>query len=235
MNFETTFPLRLYINLGFREDRRADLEIEFYTHGFDAERFPAVDARWLKRTGKFSKPGWCALATSLRLLIREAERRGAESVLILEDDVVFHPEFKKRLEEIKLPRDWGIFYLGCQHVSRPDIHGPGIVRCTRAVDMHAVAVHAKYFRAVRKALAHPERISFLATMANDQAIAELQTDIPTYAAFPNLAWQRQGFSNAQEYVYSAYDQCGNQFNADPVTGLLEAMERAFPNFQNLDQ
>ena len=44
MDFGETFPLRFWINLGRREDRRHEVEGELEKAGIVAERFAAVDA-----------------------------------------------------------------------------------------------------------------------------------------------------------------------------------------------
>lgn len=49
MNFEATFPVRYWINLGRRADRRGEVEWMFERAGVRAERFPAVDARFVGR------------------------------------------------------------------------------------------------------------------------------------------------------------------------------------------
>ena len=45
MDFESAFPLRFWINLGRREDRRVETEARLPEAGIVAERFPGVDAR----------------------------------------------------------------------------------------------------------------------------------------------------------------------------------------------
>lgn len=44
MDFESAFPLRFWINLGRREDRRVETEARLGELGITAERFAAVDA-----------------------------------------------------------------------------------------------------------------------------------------------------------------------------------------------
>ena len=44
MDFETSFPMRFWINLGRREDRRVETEARLEELGLTAERFVAVDA-----------------------------------------------------------------------------------------------------------------------------------------------------------------------------------------------
>src|SRR5215217_171932 len=52
MDFEKSFPLRFWINLGRREDRRVEMEARLDEVGITAERFAAVDARWIANHGK---------------------------------------------------------------------------------------------------------------------------------------------------------------------------------------
>jgi hypothetical protein len=53
---------------------------------------------------------------------------------------------------IELPDDWGIFCPGCAHHQRPPPAGPGLVRTPDALDNHAFAVKAPYFKRVMAAL-----------------------------------------------------------------------------------
>lgn len=139
MDFEKAFPLKFWINLGSREDRRVEMAARLEEIGIAAERFAAVDARGIenRRQGarrplhglerdapatmcaaalkEAQNAGRHALALTQRLALREAARRKAPAVLLLEDDVVFHPNFRILIGAVELPDDWGIFYLGCSH------------------------------------------------------------------------------------------------------------------------
>jgi GR25 family glycosyltransferase involved in LPS biosynthesis len=88
MNIEETFPARYWINLGRREERRFETEWQLERAGITAERFPAVDARFVRKNRGYENAGRYALALSQRLAIRKAMLAGADAVLILEDDVV---------------------------------------------------------------------------------------------------------------------------------------------------
>src|SRR5690606_19647241 len=123
MDFEKTFPLRYWVNLGRRADRRGETEFRLEEAGITAERFAAVDARFIKRMALerkksvepvnalddgtvadaaeaarpvatvrgYESAGRYALALTQRMAVRQARLRGAEAVLLLEDDVVLHP------------------------------------------------------------------------------------------------------------------------------------------------
>jgi Core-2/I-Branching enzyme len=213
MNIETEFPARYWINLARRQDRRFETEYQLERAGFTAERFPAVDARYVKKTRGYASAGRYALALSQRLAIRKAMQQGAAAVLVLEDDVIFHPEFDERLAEIELPEDWGIFYLGCAHQKRPRPVGSGLVRATYALDTHAFAVKAPYYRQVMAALSRRENEIEHHARASDWFLADLHEEIPTYACFPNLAWQAANHSDLMDGTYSNYTASGEQISA----------------------
>jgi glycosyl transferase, family 25 len=68
-----------YINLDHRQDRRDRIEGELTTIGLPFERFPAIK----------QKPGILGCGKSHLAVLKEAQRRGYESVLIFEDDFQF--------------------------------------------------------------------------------------------------------------------------------------------------
>lgn len=260
MNFETAFPLRFWINLGRRQDRRVETEARLEELGIVAERFAAVDARFVRkkpetrikgrkvmklgagRTGGgldqdapatlapvaaakeirgYESAGRYALALTQRLAIREAGRRKAPAVLLFEDDVVFHPNFTTLIETVDLPDDWGIFYLGCTHNEPPVWAGRRVVRANRAVDTHAIAFSAPYYKRVLEILDRHGKPNMGIAKASDQFIAALHKEVPTYACYPNLAWQDVSSSDLLGQEYSNYHADGMQRNwTDVVTHLL---------------
>ena len=224
MNFEDEFPARYWINLGRRQDRRVETEWQLHRAGITAERLPAVDANFVRNSRGYESAGRYALALTQRLAIRKAMLAGATAVLVLEDDVVFHPEFLERIAEIEMPEDWGIFYPGCAHHKRPVSAGSGLVRTPYALDTHAFAVRAPYFRQVMAALSvRPDR-DVEHARASDWFLADLHREIPTYACYPNLAWQAVSDSDLAGGVYSNYTPSGEQrAGAGEIVGLQAEM------------
>lgn len=234
--------MRFWINLGRREDRRMDMEGRLEELGITAERFAAVNAAGVKagsgkrRTLDGPSRGWpatmkevrgyesagrYALALTQRLALREAARRGAPAVLLLEDDVVFHPNFQTLIGAVDLPENWGIFYLGCAHSENPEWAGRRVVRVSRAVDTHAVAIRAPYYRRVMEMLDRHGKPDLGVAKASDQFLALLHKEIPTYACYPNLAWQDVSDSDLIGEKYSNYTKDGRQKNwGAAVEGLL---------------
>lgn len=254
MNFEQAFPLRFWINLGRREDRRLETEARLDEIGITAERLAAVDARWIRKRPEtrsrrpeerfgagdageqvgqivptahlndvrgYESAGRYALALTQRLAIREAARRKAPAVLLFEDDVVFHPNFRTLIETVELPEDWGIFYLGCTHNEAPEWAGRRVVRASWAVDTHAIAFSARYYKRVMEILDRHRKPDLGIARASDQFIALLHKVVPAYACYPNLAWQDVSGSDLLGQEYSNYREDGLQRNwVDSVTHLL---------------
>lgn len=179
MSFEEVFPLRFFLNLGRDAGRRGEVEWQLMEAGVEAERFPAIDGRRVKNLRGFPDGKARARAVTQQLALRKARKRGASAVLLLEDDVVFHPNFHALFEELDLPEDWGLLFLGGEHLEGPEVVGRGIVQVREIRGTHAVAVRASCFREVSKALRKGASLGSLAKK-------ELT---PCYAAFPNLVWQ----------------------------------------------
>lgn len=224
MNLEHEFPARYWINLGRRQDRRVETEWQLQKAGITAERLSAVDANFVRNAHGYESAGRYALALTQRLAIRKAMLAGAKAVLVMEDDVVFHPEIIERLREIDLPEDWGIFYPGCAHHQRPVPAGDGLVRTPYALDTHAFAVRAPYFRQVMAALRVRTEQDVEHARASDWFLANLHKQIPTYACYPNLAWQAISDSDLAGGVYSNYTPSGEQkAGAGEIVGLQAEM------------
>lgn len=224
MDWEQEFPLRLWINLGHRADRRARLEWHLQERELTAERFPAVDARCVRKLRGYETAGRYALALTKRLAIRRAMHSGAEAVLLLEDDVVLHPNAKEILSGMELPKDWCVLQLGCTHFERPEPHSFGLVRVKQAVDHHAVAIHRRAFKQVLRILDATWQGDVPFPRASDRFFAQIQKQLPCYACYPNLAWQMVSDSNLTGTKYSAYQRGGSQKNSAGVTHhLLEEM------------
>jgi hypothetical protein len=228
MNVDTAFPLKFWINLGRREDRRLETEARLEEAGLSAERFAAADARNMRRregeVRGYGSAGRYALALTQRLAIREAKRRNAPAVLLIEDDVVFHPNFRALIQAVELPEDWGIFYLGCTHNIRPEWAGSRVIRAKYAVDTHAVAIRSTHYDRVLEMLDRHGKPDEGVAKASDQFLALLHAEIPAYSCYPNLAWQDVSTSDLLSVSYSNYFTDGCQKNwPDAVEGLLEEL------------
>jgi hypothetical protein len=247
MNLEEQFPYRVYLNLARRQDRRFAVQGELERAGIGGvERFAAVDGKRMGSPRGFGSKGYYALAVTNRMVLRRAALRGAEAVLMFEDDVILHPRFQELVAQIELPEDWEMFFFGCKHVAPPEPAGRGLVRVRKAWDWHAVAFRERAYLKVRRALAGLGAPSVPAAAgwhggaggtrgaprllpSNDQRVGELQGEgLVTYAAWPNLAWQRVNASDLVMGTYSAYGPDGEQaVEREAIEGLTERMVAAY--------
>lgn len=213
MNLDTAIPLRFYLNLGPRDDRRANTERVLFEAGIEAERLPGIDHRWLQgRSRGYSSSQLYACSLSHRLAVRKAKQRKAPAVLIFEDDVVLDQDFRSKVEKIEVPDDWDLLFFGCTHQRRPTAIKPGLVQAHANFDNHCYAVRDRAYDQVLSALRPPPRNSGVTLQANDLQISSLLRHLKGYAFFPNLAWQAVSHSDILGKIYSNYNQYGTQVN-----------------------
>ena len=219
MDINAAFPHRAYISLLRRQDRRAWLQARMADAGVAAEWFRAIDARRLRRWKGFAGLPQLAHSITFRLLLRAAQRRDSAALFVLEDDAVFHAEFRDRVAALELPDDWQIFYFGCQHLAPPARVSDGLVRVKRALDTHAVAFRRSAFLKARKIMRGNPAARGQCT---DVLLSLLHEKLPTYAAFPNLIWQALGESDIARHCYSNYDAEGRQKHCTDMVRHLQA-------------
>lgn len=215
----------VYVNLEARPERRLALEEQLQRLELSAVRQPGVEAARVRDGwGFLEKPRYaCSLAK--RLAIRRGFRTGAEAVLLLEDDVVMDAGFREKLARLAVPQNWGLFFLGCRHEEKPKIISQGLVRCTLAVDHHAVLVHRRYRHAVLRGLAGHRRGAPGGIRFSDEKLAWCQRTIPSYAAWPNLAWQRTDYSDTGATEVSQYFPDGRQKAHPAMMAAVDAEMR----------
>jgi len=168
-------------------------------------------------------------AISKRLAIRRAMCAGVSALFLFEDDAVLHPNWRQLLSSIELPDDWGIFMLGAFHQAPPVPVADGLVRCVHAVDHHAIGFRSSHFRELRTLLRGHNGSQLMGLAGySDQRVANVQDRIPTYAAWPNLAWQ------SDVDAPTNYDSHGRQkVSVENVRGLDAAM-MAFRNTRDAE-
>lgn len=226
MKLQEILPYMVCVNLAGREDRRREVWAAFRTAGLTVDRQPGIPASRVGDPHGYVSASRYACSLAKRLAIRRARLAGTPAMLLFEDDVVLAGDLHQRLAEIELPDDWGIFFLGCKHLTRPTPVSPGLVRVTRAADHHAMAIRADYFQSAIRGLAGTGKKSRRTIRYSDVKMADIQADVPTYAAFPNLAWQSLSHSDNARATQSHYDAAGNQLtDRDAVAGLHEDLAR----------
>src|SRR5687768_899921 len=112
--FTEFFPHRVCINLDRRPERWDRMQARFAAAGVGpVERFQAVDGSGggVPASWPYSSGAYGCLQSHLAV-VREARALGQESILIMEDDVVFadgfHEQFQERVRS--LPADWDMLF-----------------------------------------------------------------------------------------------------------------------------
>jgi hypothetical protein len=133
------------ISLRRRPDRRESLlkRIPSDWPWGPIEFFDAIDGavckppKWWKQGGG----AWGCYRSHLAA-IEGALNGGADSILMLEDDVTFVEGFSEKAQRYlsQLPGDWGQAYLGGQHLKRPEAVSEGVVRAVNVNRTHAYAL-----------------------------------------------------------------------------------------------
>ena len=147
LRFSDHFTRTAVISLPARAERRAGLQGHLAACGIDPGSVSFVEAcdgaREQPPEGWGAGGGaWGCLQSHLRVLTTALED-GVESVLVLEDDVVFHPHTARVLPEFlrAVPSGWSQIYLGGQHLkpARP-AGSPLVVIPSNVNRTHAYAV-----------------------------------------------------------------------------------------------
>ena len=164
------------------------------------EIFEAVDGSVVPHPNDWAggSGAWGCLE-SHRTLIRQAIQDGIESLLVLEDDVEFHPKFRTLATDFMyhVPSDWEGIYFGCQHRTQPKPTGiPGIVRCQGMQRTHAYAVRGRWMRELYQ-------MTFGWHTHIDHMMEAVATKYILYAPSPLLAFQSGGKSDIDFRDYSA--------------------------------
>ena len=149
------FDLVVVINLRRRPDRFASFTAALAEAAWPFRypiRFEAVDGA-IHRPPPWWRAGngaWGCRCSQLAV-IEQAISDGARSLLILEDDAVFVPDFARKVEAFlrAVPNDWESLYLGGQHLRKPTPVSDGVVLASNINRCHAWAARGDFLKVVR--------------------------------------------------------------------------------------
>ena len=153
-----------YINLARRLDRLDHIEYQLNKNNVFAERVEAIDGLYSKFSSIYSVdvdkkqstlPGdskissfEAGLVATHKLILIDALKNNYNSILILEDDIVFSPSFSEKFNDVALdiPPDWDIIYLGATHKG-PSIkkHSSYLNIATNILGCHAIGLRSTVF------------------------------------------------------------------------------------------
>jgi hypothetical protein len=192
--FTEFFPHRVCINLDRRPERWERMQARFAAAGVGAvERFAAVEGGGgaLPASWPYSSGAYGCLRSHLAV-VREARAQERESILIMEDDVVFaegfHDKFQERVRSV--PADWDMLFFGCLHYDPPDPVAPGLGRLRISFSTFMYAIRRTLYDAFIF-LNQRERFPV------DRNNLFLQRRFRCYCFMPHLAWVDDSYSDAQ--------------------------------------
>jgi hypothetical protein len=133
----------------------------------------------------FTPGGWGGLRSQEQMLATTLQR-GRKSILILEDDAEFPPDFCPRVLAFlqSLPDDWDGLMIGGDHEGNtPTPVAPGIVRCRYTVRVHCYALRGS--AAIEHVLRHYRQGRTFV----DRILADLMGQLRFYAPEPFIVGQ----------------------------------------------
>jgi glycosyl transferase family 25 len=210
------FPQKFCINLQRRPDRWDRMLHQFRLHDIqNVIRHGAVDGRGLtpRAEWKHSAGAYGCLLSHLGI-VRKAQETGLPAVLILEDDVIFHDDFRERFEEYakQVPDDWDAIFLGGIHLEDPVPVSPGVAKLTDAFSTYAYGLRNNAYAAFLSDAETQRR-------PVDHTTRAMQRDFRFYCFTPHLAWVAEDYS---DIINSAVN---HWWLKDPVAMNGENMRR----------
>lgn len=188
MNFKNEITLSVYLNSAKDDTNRANIERELFQAGIEGERFPQINPKWALSKTRFKSSQDYARALTHRLAIRKAKQKGAPAIFITEDNVSLDPLLLEKLNELSLPDNWGLLKLGTCHKKRPQLVCRGLVQNSESLGTFCYILRAPFYDLAISTLSsrhtHPPSTF-------DECFDQLEREIPTFSAFPNLAWPNQ--------------------------------------------
>lgn len=200
------FPRIVLLSLSTQADRAAAALTRLAESGMARRGDVTVMRAWPGNVApapawwRSGNAAWGCLMSHVRA-VQEALLDGVERVLLLEDDIVFHPRAPQWLERLmrEVPEDWDQLYLGGQHLKEaaalPD--RPYLWRAKNVNRTHAYALHrrvyAKYLQHVLHAADYIRRGAW--HIDHQLGLAHERADWRTYTPAWWLCAQESGSSN----------------------------------------
>lgn len=195
--FDKTF----LINLDRRQDRLNASKRRCDAIGLEFERFPACDgakenltipsAKEVNQPDCYWNLSAAGLVVTLRRIYEYAKSQNYDSILILEDDVEFHPQINQNVEKwmSEVPNDWETLYFGANH-ARPFTHiTPNVALLGGAYTTHCHAARSTIFDMMI------EKLSKMSGPVDVIYANEIHSRGKSYCFRPHLVYQAEDYSD----------------------------------------
>jgi glycosyl transferase family 25 len=217
-------PYRVCINLDRRSERWKRMERRFSDLNlWPVERFAAVDGAMVRiPEGWPESPGAYGCLQSHLAVVLQARALNHESVLIMEDDILFDERFHEKFREriCGLPENWDMLFFGCLHSDPPTPVAAGISKLRGSFSTFMYAVRRRAYDAFI-------RLNSRAKQAVDRNNTILQRLFNCYCFVPHLSWVEESYSDAQEvqtnhwYIWESMVLRGKEVKAmEALTALI---------------
>lgn len=194
-DLNTFFPNKVCINLARRSDRWQRMQARFAHHGIqDVARFDALDGLSIPIPATWDDfPGSYACLRSHLAVIENAHKNRSCSVLVIEDDVIFHPDLRRVFSEYikELPDDWDMLFFGALHGEPPTPVTEHIVKLTHSLSTYTYALKHTIYEAFID-------LNRQALTVLDENTRALQKQFNCYCFMPHLAWVEEDYSDVRE-------------------------------------
>jgi GR25 family glycosyltransferase involved in LPS biosynthesis len=203
------------INLKRRTDRLAQATLDCNKIGLQFTLVKATDAtkeklpKYIQNEEldaiRFNKAAYALAHTTARIL-RKAIKEDLDQILIMEDDVVWHPKANELYSKCinQLPENWKLIHFSQIHqVPSPsasaiyqktnNLNNPLITKLIHTYSCAAYVIKRDVFEAYLAFCENPDR------PIDNWLIENYQGDNSvSYGTYPALAWQRSGHSDIQD-------------------------------------
>lgn len=190
MHLNDLFERIVWINLDSRLDRRDSMVRQLDDLEIVSERFSAIDGSTLTNTGIIGAGGVGNLESHKEVVSR-AMQDNVSSLLVLEDDCVFHPNFNDELNRVNIQSP-DILYFGFNNVHVRKAHvSEGVWRLFEAYSIHAYGLFN------RSAMEFILRKARMGDGSNylDRYIGGSLSEVKAYGLYPPLILQSPGYSD----------------------------------------
>jgi hypothetical protein len=192
MNIEELFKNTLVLSLEHRFDRRKFMQDTMKEQAINFYFFNAINGVEIENSTNLL-PGEYGIKKSHIEIIKEAQIKQYSSIFIFEDDVEFCENFKAEINNnIKLiPDDCDLLFLGGAH--RGSIcHVMGkIYKTSCTYTTHAMWINSSIYSEIIKIMNQNPNQQL------DNCYVILQNMYNCYTFYPNLAWQKDDYSDIQ--------------------------------------
>jgi hypothetical protein len=193
MGFNKFFENIFCINLDKRRDRWVFFTEEMKKNSIsNIVRYEGIDGDKIYNPTNMLNGELGILLTHLSL-IKECKKLNYKNVLIFEDDLILNENYNNFDDYMnQIPDDWDFIYFGGNHVygKTPEKINNNVLKLNYTVSLHCVAISNKMFDVIINKLSTFEK-------QVDACYADIHNSVKSYGITPNLALQKEGYSNIQ--------------------------------------